>query len=80
MFGLNFGASLVPYIMSLIWDSGGGPSVLSITVFLSMLIPLPLLYCTKVFRNDRHVYQPLPTAEEQSDLTTDEEGRVIATV
>lgn len=48
MFGLNFGASLVPYIVSDVWNAGGGPSTLSVSIFLSMLVPLPLLYLTKV--------------------------------
>ena len=45
MFGLNLGASLVPYLTSLAWrESLLGPNVLLLTVLLSCLIPLPLLF------------------------------------
>jgi predicted MFS family arabinose efflux permease len=52
MFGLNFGASLVPYITTLIWNNGGGPITLIVVVFLSMFIPLPLLHVTKYLSYD----------------------------
>jgi len=67
MFGLNFGASLVPYITTLIWNHGGGPKTLIVTVFLSMLIPFPLLHTTKYLSYDaninpwiKHAYESLP--------------------
>ena len=46
MFGLNFGASLVPYFMSLVWDVWG-PKTLVAVVLLSMFIPIPFLALTK---------------------------------
>lgn len=47
MFGLNFGASLVPYLTSLAWNRGVGPRVLIVSTFLSMFLPLPLLHVTR---------------------------------
>ena len=55
MFGLNFGASLVPYITSITWNNGGGPVTLIVVVFLSMLLPLPLLHLTKYVSYDPSV-------------------------
>lgn len=52
MFGLNFGASLVPYTTALIWDNGGGPVTLIVVTFLSMFIPLPLLHVSKYLSYD----------------------------
>jgi len=52
MFGLNFGASLVPYITSYAWTNGGGPSVLIIVTLLTMFIPLPCLYLTRYLSYD----------------------------
>jgi predicted MFS family arabinose efflux permease len=52
MFGLNFGASLVPYITTLIWDNGGGPKTLIVVIFLSMFIPMPLLHVSKYLSYD----------------------------
>ncbi len=53
MFGLNFGASLVPYITAAVWDElGGGPITLMVMTFLSMSLPLPLLYTTKYLSYD----------------------------
>jgi len=46
MFGLNFGASMIPYSTAEIWDVTG-PSVLIIVIFFTMLLPLPLLSLTK---------------------------------
>ena len=44
MFGLNFGASLVPYLTTVIWDyTSSGPGVLIWVTLLSMFIPMPLL-------------------------------------
>jgi predicted MFS family arabinose efflux permease len=71
MFGLNFGASLVPYITALIWNNGGGPITLIVVTFLSMFIPLPLLHTTKYLSYDpainpymRTAYTSLPQDEE----------------
>lgn len=55
MFGLNFGASLLPYLTSLTWYDGGGPRTLMIVTFLSMLIPLPLLHISKYLSYDSTV-------------------------
>lgn len=70
MFGLNFGASLVPYITAYIWDHGGGPITLIVVTFLSMFIPLPLLHISKYVSYDpvinpymRTAYSTLPQDE-----------------
>jgi fucose permease len=56
MFGLNFGASLVPYITAYVWDYlGGGPMTLMVMTFLSMSLPLPLLYTTKYLSYDPQI-------------------------
>ena len=48
MFGLNFGASLVPYLTTLAWDHTAlGFHVLPLATTLSMALPLPLLYLTR---------------------------------
>lgn len=52
MFGLNFGASLVPFFTTYIWNHGGGPKTLIMVIFASMFLPLPLLYCTKYISYD----------------------------
>ena len=52
MFGLNFGASLVPYCATLVWDDTAlSYYALPCTVLLSMFLPLPLLYSTQAFNN-----------------------------
>jgi len=44
MFGLNFGASLVPYLTTVFWDyTGVGADVLIWTTLISMILPMPLL-------------------------------------
>jgi len=79
MFGLNFGASLVPYATSVTWNSGGGPVTLIVVVFLSMLLPLPLLHITKYVSYDPSVnpylkneYEEVPAAE-----VVEEAGNII---
>jgi fucose permease len=52
MFGLNFGASLLPYATTLIWNHGGGPNTLIVVIFLSMLLPLPMLHLSKYLSYD----------------------------
>jgi len=47
MFGLNFGASLVPYATALAWSEEGGARTLIISTLLSMLLPLPLLFIAR---------------------------------
>lgn len=71
MFGLNFGASLMPYCTTLAWNAGGGPQTLIVVVFLSMLMPLPLLHISKYLSYDpavnprvRHAYTGLPSEDD----------------
>jgi len=72
MFGLNFGASLVPYLTTLAWNNGGGPRTLIVVIFLSMFVPLPLLHTTRYLSYDPTVnplikgYNRIPTAEDES--------------
>lgn len=73
MFGLNFGASLVPYVTAFIWNHGGGPQTLIVVTFLSMFLPLPLLYCTKYLSYDpavnpymRTAYSSIPQEDQQA--------------
>ena len=73
MFGLNFGASLVPYVTAFIWNHGGGPKTLIIMTFLSMFLPLPLVHITKYLSYDsavnptlRHNYSGL--AQDDSPI------------
>lgn len=48
MFGLNCGASFVPYLATIFWNiDGNRPLVLVLVIAFSMLIPLPLLYVAK---------------------------------
>ena len=70
MFGLNFGASLVPYLTTLVWNRWAGPQTLIVVIFLSMFLPLPLLHTTKYLSYDPAVnpsakaaYQPIPSSE-----------------
>lgn len=71
MFGLNFGASIVPYFTSLAWNNGCGPMTLIVVIFLSMILPLPLLYLSKYVSYDatvnpwmKHAYTSIPQADE----------------
>ena len=48
MFGLNFGASIVPYAATLAWDHTSlSYKALPIAVVISMALPLPLLFFTR---------------------------------
>ena len=74
MFGLNFGASLIPYITSLIWNRGGGPRTLIVMTFITMFVPLPLLHITKYLSYDPKVnpnirfrYNQLPDDDDDID-------------
>jgi hypothetical protein len=58
MFGLNFGASLVPYLNSVVWKVTGSPKTLIVTIFLSMFLPLPLLHMVKYVSYDE-TFNPL---------------------
>ena len=66
MFGLNFGASLVPYLNSVIWTATGSPKTLIVTIFLSMFLPLPLLHMVKYVSYDE-TYNPLLRKEPKYD-------------
>lgn len=47
MFGLNFGASIVPYAISWIWDYTGWSQTLIVIVMLSHVFPYPLMLNAK---------------------------------
>lgn len=71
MFGLNFGASLVPFLTTVIWNHGGGPLTLIVVIYLSMFLPLPFLHITKYLSYDptvnpriKHQYESLATEDE----------------
>lgn len=72
MFGLNFGASLVPYLTTLVWNNGGGPRTLIVVIFLSMFVPLPLLHTVKYLSYDPTInplikgYNRIPTVEDET--------------
>ena len=57
MFGLNLGASVVPYGTALLWQWHGinRPIVLIIICGLSMLLPLPLLFLSKKVRYQKSI-------------------------
>lgn len=61
MFGLNCGASFVPYFTTWIWRAGGGSMTLMVVLFVSMMIPLPLLHATSHLS-----YEQLPTPDGPS--------------
>lgn len=67
MFGLNFGASLVPYFMSLVWDIWG-PSTLIAVVLLSMFFPIPLLALTKEVAYDANVLRTRSRANKDEKV------------
>lgn len=53
MFFLNLGASIVPYIISAIWDSAGaGPSTLPWSIIGFTVLSLAALYLSLVVKND----------------------------
>lgn len=47
MFGLNFGASIVPYVISWVWDYTGVPQTLIVIIMLSHVFPYPLMLNAK---------------------------------
>lgn len=47
MFGLNFGASIVPYMISWIWEYTNWPQSLIVIILLSHLFPYPLMLNAK---------------------------------
>ena len=44
MFGLNLGASIVPFLSSLLWRTMFGPTTLLAVIFLSLAVPIPFLF------------------------------------
>lgn len=64
MFGLNFGASLIPYLTTVVWDyTTFGPETLIYVTLLSMFIPMPLLLLSasigNVTKQQPHEARPL---------------------
>lgn len=52
MFGLNFGASIVPYVATILWDDTPlSYRVVPVCLFVSMICPLPFLYLTRPLNN-----------------------------
>ena len=49
MFGLNAGASVVPFAVSFAWERGAGPLVLPATIMASHLLPIPCQYLIRRF-------------------------------
>lgn len=47
MFGLNFGASIVPYVISWVWSATNWPQCLMVVILLSHLFPYPLMLNAK---------------------------------
>eukprot|EP01041_Mallomonas_annulata_P000503 gene503-957_t len=47
MFGINAGASFIPFLTALVWDNGFGSQALIYIAIVSMSIPLPLLHVVK---------------------------------
>mmetsp|Transcript_56757 Transcript_56757/g.128651 ORF Transcript_56757/g.128651 Transcript_56757/m.128651 type:complete len:333 (-) Transcript_56757:57-1055(-) len=52
MFGLNLGASLVPFAVSWTWENGGGPLVLPEFIMASHLLPIPCQFLIRKFTKD----------------------------
>ena len=46
MFGVNLGASVVPYFVPWLWGSSRGPSALMIVLVFSSIVTIPLFYLT----------------------------------
>lgn len=71
MFGLNFGASIVPYVISWVWTYTGWPQCLIVIVMLSHIFPYPLMLNAKRIaeekkRKDRAVAVAPSLAETRS--------------
>lgn len=47
MFGLNFGASIVPYIISWVWDYTNWPQTLLVIIMVTELFPYPFMLSAK---------------------------------
>ena len=47
MLGLVCGASVLPFLTAAVWNGGYGPATMIVTVGLSALLPLPLIYAAK---------------------------------
>ena len=74
MFGLNFGASLVPYLTTVVWDfTSAGPDTLVYVTLLSMFIPMPLLALSAHIGNvwgDSSERQPVKAVEASSSASS----------
>jgi len=55
MFGLNLGASIVPFATARAWAATRDPAALMVTALLSALIPLPLMEALHRWQRDRRV-------------------------
>ncbi|KAJ8614434.1 hypothetical protein CTAYLR_000779 [Chrysophaeum taylorii] len=67
MFGLNFGASLVPYLTTVAWDyTSAGPETLVWVTLLSMFIPMPLLFLSASVGN---LFEPPAETRPKSLMT-----------
>lgn len=59
MFGLNFGASIVPYVATLVWDySNYGYHIFPLLVFISMSMPMPVLLITYIINGVSEMKYP----------------------
>ena len=56
MFGLNFGASLVPYLTAVAWDDTGDAFYLTLITFLTMILPIGFVRMTKAFQKEEIGY------------------------
>lgn len=72
MFGLNFGASIVPYLTALAWDSSGHAFYLPLITFLTMVFPVAFVRMTKTFQKDEigFMYAIGPAAEARPKEAT----------
>lgn len=59
MFGLNFGASIVPYVATLVWDySNYDYHIFPLLVFISMSMPMPVLLITYIINGVSEMKHP----------------------
>mmetsp|Transcript_24792 Transcript_24792/g.50931 ORF Transcript_24792/g.50931 Transcript_24792/m.50931 type:complete len:379 (-) Transcript_24792:159-1295(-) len=52
MFGLNFGASIVPYVTAVLWEYTGHAFYLPLITFLTMVLPVLFVRLTKHFQKE----------------------------
>lgn len=55
MFGLNSGASFIPYVISALWEAFDLPIILMVTVFISQIVPYPLMLLAKSYHQSKMV-------------------------